>query len=215
MFPRLPARYHTTDDGAPQGGAAGDDVRAAFQRRIDKANGDAQAFAWELYRDNYELRRERDGLRGRVPVEGAVVLTSDDAGRWAAYRELGAPDALATALAEGATAKQQTAQLERRAAVRSAADAAGYKAPVLERLIGDLALSVADGKAIVTTAAGPVELTAYAAQAWPDFLPALTTTPAPAAGVAFPVGSGGHAPATPVGAAQAHITARYAPPKTA
>ena len=171
-------RFYAEDDGAPQGG--GDDeggVAASFRARLAKTNGDAQEFAMQLYHDNYKLRQRNGELRAKVPADGAVTLSVADAARWSAYTALGAPETLTAALAEGTAATATATRLERAQTVRDAAALVDYRPAALARLIGDLPLVVADGKAMVTTETGPVELTAHAAQAWAEFLPALAATP--------------------------------------
>jgi hypothetical protein len=204
-------RYFSEDDGLPQGGEADEGVADKFQARLAKMKGDAQAFAFQLYRDNYDLRQKNAELRARVPAEGAVILTGDDAARWQAYTALGAPDEVQAALSEGSTAKAEAARLQRAQTVQQAAQAAGFKPAVLERLIGDLPLALADGKATVQTEAGAVDLAAHAEAAWPEFLPALRagTDPAPPRVPSQPAGGTTGAKQS---AASSYIKKRYARP---
>jgi hypothetical protein len=201
-------RYFSEDDGLPQGGEADEGVADKFQARLAKMKGDAQAFAFQLYRDNYDLRQKNAELRGKVPAEGAVILTGDDATRWQAYTALGAPDEVQAALSEGSTAKAEAARLQRAQTVQQAAQAAGFKPAVLERLIGDLPLALADGKATVQTEAGAVDLAAHAEAAWPEFLPALRTSADPLPPRVPSQPAGGGSPRTK-SAAQRQIETRY------
>jgi hypothetical protein len=179
-------RYHEQEGGGTGGGGGDDpDITSSFQRRLERFNNDAMLMANELYRENYReresnrrLREQVTELQGRIPAEGAHVLTGDDVARWQVYTQLGQPTELQQRIEQGTTAIQERDSLRRDTTVRQAADAAGYKPSVLARLATDVQLSVreADGKqeAVVTVEGQqPVPLTTYAEQHWADFLPAL------------------------------------------
>ncbi len=166
--------------------------------------------------DNARYRQQIRDLQAQVPAEGAVVLSGDDATRWQAYQELGAPD-------EIRQQREQYQTLQRRQLLGEAAQAAGYKASVLETLAGSLSLELREeqheGQAVrrpfvVPEEGDAVALTEYAAQHWADFMPSL---------VAQNGGQGPHAgqrpfvPQTPAGpqmkpanVAQQVIQRRYA-----
>jgi hypothetical protein len=181
-------RYHEQDSGGGSGSGSDTDanVTGSFQRRLERFNNDAMLMANELYRENFReresnrrLRDQVTELQGRIPAEGAHVLSADEAKLWTAYQAMGQPTELQQRIEQGQTAIQERDGLRRDTTIRQAADAAGYKPSVLARLAGDVALSVreADGKqeALVTVEGQqPVPLTEYAQQHWADFLPALT-----------------------------------------
>jgi hypothetical protein len=180
-------RYHEQEGGGT-GGGGGDDpnITSSFQRRLERFNNDAMLMANELYRENYReresnrrLREQLTELQGRIPAEGAHVLTGDDVARWQAYTQLGQPTELQQRIDAGTTAIQERDSLRRDTTIRQAADVAGYKPSVLQRLAADVQLSVRDTngtqEAVVTVEGQqPVPLTQYAEQHWADFLPALT-----------------------------------------
>jgi hypothetical protein len=182
------SRLFDPDTGGGGSGSGNDDadVNSSFQRRLERFNNDAMLMANELYRENYReresnrrLREQVTELQGRIPAEGAHVLTGDDVARWQAYTQLGQPQELQQRIEAGATAIQERDSLRRDTVIRQAADVAGYKPSVLQRLAADVQLSVreADGKqeAVVTVEGQqPIPLTQYAEQHWADFLPALT-----------------------------------------
>lgn len=138
--------------------------------------------------DNARYRQQIRDLQGQVPAEGAVVLTGDDVANWQAYRALGAPD-------EIRQQREQFDALQRRQLLGDAAQAAGYKASVLETLAGSLALELrdvqVDGKPVRTPFVVPddgdaVALTDYAQQHWSDFLPSLALQETEGQGRPFP-----------------------------
>jgi hypothetical protein len=140
--------------------------------------------------DNYGYRSKLEKatarvaeLEGKQTPEGATILQGEDAAAYDAYKALGKPADLTKKLADADTATQRLTTLERDAVIRDAATAAGYKFTVLKDRAGDLPIAVReveqDGKkvsrAFVTPQGGTeAELTAYAAQHWADYLPALT-----------------------------------------
>jgi hypothetical protein len=194
------ARYHSADGGSSgtnnqQQQNAGTDsgsenwqlppaAASSFQRALEQRyNQDAMLFAQRLYDENHTLRRRVDELRGRVPAEGATVLTSDDAKLWTEYKALGVPADVKQQIAQGQTAITERDTLSRDKTIREAADATGYKPSVLTTLAekDKLAVSVRESngtrEAVVTIEGQqPIPLTAYAEQHWADFLPALQST---------------------------------------
>lgn len=177
----------TTTEADP--GQTTDRVAEALQSLLKK-HGDANAVALLLLQENHGYREKLREARAKLPPEGALVLAGDDATRWAAYRQLGEPTALATLRDEHATLSGEVATHRREKLVGEAATLSGYKPAVLSRLAGDLALEIRDvtenGKttrrAVVVEADDrATPLSDYAEREWKDFLPALkapaATTP--------------------------------------
>jgi hypothetical protein len=176
---------HAEDDGQPQGGEAktrASDVLEQYGRdalRLAEKLADVQS-------DNYRLREERRSLKqsladaqGKVPGADAVVLTKDEAAALDAYKALGAPDAIKQAMDANGEATAKLAKLEKAERLRAAADAAGFKPAVLERLAADLDIqteTTKEGKPLVYVVVNgeKTALADYAAAEWADFLPALT-----------------------------------------
>jgi hypothetical protein len=217
-------RYHEQEGGGSGGGSGGDDanVTGSFQRRLERFNNDAMLMANDLYRENFReresnrrLREQVTELQGRIPAEGAHVLTGDDVARWQAYTQLGQPTELQQRIDAGQTAITERDNLRRETTIRQAADAAGYKPSVLARLAADVQLSVreADGKqeAVVTVEGQqPVPLTDYAQQHWADFLPALQSQQQQTqTGIPFVPQTGNGTPPKPVSAAQTYLQKTY------
>lgn len=183
-----------------------------YQRLLERNGNDAGAVATLLYQENYQHRQRIRELEGRLPKEGAVILSGDDAARWEALKAH-KPDEIAAALAERDTLKQQVANVARRETVRKAAEVVGYKASVLEKLPGLPPVEVTgEGDTIaahVITDSGNMLLADYVAQQYADFLPALQVQQQ--SGTPFPQQVAGRS--VPQSAAQRHIKkTKYALP---
>lgn len=205
------SRYHTEDDGQPQGGGADggkpSDVLERYGRdalKLAEKLAEVQTDNFSLRDQRRELKRQLADLGTKVPGEGSVILTAEDAAALDAYRALGATADLQTALSERQTLAETLAARDRQDALRSAAQAMAYDADVLTTLAGDLPITVreiGDGKekkpvAFISDAAGKeYRLDAYAADHWAKFLPSLAPKNAPGDGVGSP--AGGRKPATP------------------
>lgn len=131
-------------------------------------------------------RTELDAVKGQLPPEGSVVLSKADAERWASYSALGKPDDLKAAMTERDAFKTDLSGRDRRDSNRSAADAAGYRPGVLEKLLpADAITSVrdvqVDGKAVRTAFVkiGDSErpLSEWASTEHADFMPSLAMQP--------------------------------------
>lgn len=201
----------------------GEDVFAKLQAMIARKDGDAGAVALVLFQENYQLREANRQLKAKAPAEGALVLVGDDPAAWDAYRKLGAPSDLQTAIAQRDQAQGDLAKLTKAAVLREVAEAAGYRASVLAGLdaqAGGLAYEMreqvgADGAkakvAYVKPQAGDaVPLAQYAEQQWGDFMPALVATPAQT-GTAYPPQQQGanKPPQTPRDAANQYLARAY------
>lgn len=176
----------------------GFDIDAAVSKAL--AGKDASEVTRELLKDN---RKQRDEIRelsdevddlkpykaafGEAPIDGAVVLTKDQAAAWAKYQELGKPEDLKTAVEERDGLRKKVSEADHRASSDAAAEAAGYKAEVLAKLPGaseatfEVRTETVEGKeakvAYVTPAGDDgkaVKLTDYTKEHWKEFLPALT-----------------------------------------
>jgi hypothetical protein len=172
-------------DVDPQGGASGktraSDVLDQYGRDGIKI---AEKLA-EVLTDNSQLREQRRSLReevttlkAKVAPDGARVLTAEEAKAYDAYAALGKPEDVKKALEANSEATAKLAKLERSERLRAAAEAAGYKPSVLERLASDLTIEVRpvkDSAPLVVVVADGQEtaLADYAEKEWKDFLPSL------------------------------------------
>lgn len=185
--------------GAADGGGndSGGGSDSAFQRLLDRYKNDAMALAEKLFSENYEYRgkirqleQQVTDVTGKVPADGAVVLTGEDATAWNTYKALGKPDEIKQGLEERTRLQGKLTEQERSNLLRSVAETAGYKASVLtnldriakaegKTLAFDVRDVTIDGKAakVAYVKDGDKEtaLADYAATNWSDFLPALTT----------------------------------------
>lgn len=173
-----------TGNGTGSGtSGGGDDLAERLARAFEgvtRREGSAEAAGQALLRENHDYREQIRTLRSRVPADGAVVLTGDDAAAWTAYRELGDVPTIQTALTERQTLAERVAATERRETVRSAAGVANYNEAALERLVNQDNLTLAvDGEgdartAVVVTDSARTPLADYVQQHAPEMLPALT-----------------------------------------
>ncbi len=130
---------------------------------------------------NADLTGRLSAAGENAPPEGSLLLTQEQAAEWSAYGALGKPAALETM--QGAYTG-----LQRKAVVTDAANAHGYKADVLARLIGNMPLEMketVDAKGVKSTYAvitdgdkDAQELGAYVTANLNDFLPSLETNSA-------------------------------------
>ncbi|WP_407543787.1 hypothetical protein Q0M94_28305 (plasmid) [Deinococcus radiomollis] len=163
-------------------------------------------------------RTELDTVKAQLPAEGSQVLSKADAERWAKYNALGKPEELETARQAGTEAAQKLSQYERRDSIRTAAEVAGFKPSVLERLAPDggtfeVREAQVDGKPVRTAFlklpdGNEKPLREWAASEHADFMPSLQAqaqAPVPPAAAWVPQPA---APATQPGA-QASPWARF------
>lgn len=180
------------NDNKGGSGSSSTEIEATVERLLN-SKGDRQAVA-ELLKDNFKQRDEIRGylaqideVKSKVPAEGTMVLTAEQAKDWTAYQELGKPEDLKAKVEKVSTLEADLAKRDREAAIASAAEAAGYKASVLAKLPGTEALKFelreeeVDGekkKIAYVTGSGdgatPQKLSDYAEREWADFVPALT-----------------------------------------
>lgn len=126
------------DDPTDKGGA---DPAQAFQGRLTKMNGDAMAFATQLFDENYRLREDRRVLgeelkeaKKATPPAGAVVLAPDKAKEYEEYQALGTAKDLKTRIEAHVTLETEVKDLKKKEVIREVAEIYGYKPSVLEAL---------------------------------------------------------------------------------
>jgi hypothetical protein len=172
----------------------GADPTQAFQNRLNKLNGDAMAFATQLFDENYRLREDKrtlsaqlDETKGKLPADGSVVLTADEAKVYEAYKALGAPEELKTRIDAFPTLEDENKNLKRRDSIREAADVgfggSKLRFSVLEDRVkaagGNLEFIVKeegrDKRKVAYVKDGDKEtpLEQYAQKNWADYLPSL------------------------------------------
>jgi len=167
--------------------------------------------------DNASYRQQLKDVKSKLPAEGSVVLTGEQAATWQAYQELGKPDELKQL--QGSYTK-----LQRDAIFQEAAAAHGYKAAVLGQLpgIGDYTIEVReqdkDGKKVKVAIAKNGEgqerpLPDLLQEKWADFAPALVDKPAAPPTTPWPKQSVGGQGADP-NPIKATLSKRYAQPES-
>jgi hypothetical protein len=152
-----------------EGGVADDKDKEIqnLQALQTRYNNDSAALARDLLAENAKLRSERRDLRedltkatAKVPAEGAVVLTGDDAKAWQTYKEQsgqgavlvpkdkaaaleayekhGTPEVVAQQLESGKVASVEVAQRKRAETLEVAAKSVGFKTGLLKLAAKDL-----------------------------------------------------------------------------
>ena len=93
---------------APADQGTGTDALNRALAGLLSRHGSTDAVALHLLNENHALREQRRTLQGRLPAEGAVVLSPEQAQQWQAYQQLGDdPAALRTRLEQGAQAAER------------------------------------------------------------------------------------------------------------
>jgi hypothetical protein len=127
-------------------------VLESFNSRLAK-HTDATQLAQQLFTENYTLREEKrklntkvEQLQGKVPADGSIVLSGDDAKAWQTVKELNlTPDEIKAKLQSSSETERELASLKRTELMRQVADAEGYKATVLSDILpADAAVEVKD-----------------------------------------------------------------------
>jgi hypothetical protein len=167
------------------------DPAEGYRKLLEKHQNDTGAVASKLYDENHSLRETNRTLKAKVPADGAVVLTPDQAKAWSAYTALGTPEVVTVIKAEHGqyATERQAAALDKLHG--QAADAHGWKPAVLARLVAQDRLEVtlitakdAAGKEVTTAhvkdGGQDVTLPEYAKAHWGDFLEVLAAKPAAA-----------------------------------
>jgi hypothetical protein len=137
------------DAGAEQGqGQQQDESLEKLGRKLASAAGTTDLGALkgiveDFYRDAVDLRvrnrevvRERDELKKRLPKEGDVVLSGEDAKSFAAIQKLGVPlKDVSARLESGARALEENAGYKQGERAQVAADLLGWNPKILNSLV--------------------------------------------------------------------------------
>lgn len=188
-------------DGDGSGGGNSQDDTAirdtGFQKLAERYQNDGIGLAKDLYSENYTYRRKNADLttqlneaKGKVPAEGSVVLTGDQAIQWAAYQALGTPDKVKEQVDERVTLQGKLDTAARETLLRQVAEVAkfnyaafvdadmlalakGGKQPSYE--IGEVDINGEKSK-VAYVKDGDVKkpLVEYATENWGSLLPSLT-----------------------------------------
>lgn len=94
-----------------------------FQRLLAQKNNDATALASQLFDENYQLRTKNRELSERLPKDGSVVLSSDEAKAFKAFQDLGVdPKDVKKALDRLPTLEKENRELAKMESLREVAD---------------------------------------------------------------------------------------------
>jgi hypothetical protein len=198
MFKRgifIPRSILLTVEGDDNAGGGTDlaKVLESFNARLAK-HTDATQLAQQLFTENFSLREDKrklnaklEAAQGKVPADGSLVLSGEDAKAWEAIKALNlSPDEIKAKLQTSTENEKQLAALKRKELMREVAESEGYKATVLSTLIAaDIPiefkevekdgkkLKVAHVKVKENGADKDIALSDYIQTNHVDFLPAL------------------------------------------
>lgn len=177
---------------------------------IEKNNNDLEKVARQLFAENYDYRKRNRQLREKVPVEGAVVLSADEAALWEKYKTFGKPEQVQQRLDQIPQLEGRITAVERERQIDQVAQTAGAAAKVLrDRVQATGELVFETRKVAPSEGAEPVEtvfvreskdgsqfvpLKQFATEQWADYVPALfpqQQQPAAQGASPFPPQSGG------------------------
>jgi hypothetical protein len=184
ILAKLPKPHGDGDDDDDEPGRGIE----ALLAKADKA----ETVARTLYQENFQLRQQRrdlrtevKGLKEKLPADGTLVLTKEEAEAWESYKKLGKPGDIEKSIEEGKKAAESLAQRDRAAQVGDAAKAVGFNPEALTQLFGmhsgleltSRTIKVNDKDTTawyIKDANGQeTELAAYAQQNWGTFMPSL------------------------------------------
>jgi len=175
-----------------EGGSSSDDDKgkkfdpeAAFQKLLDKNSNDGLALARLLWEENREYRQKNSDLKSKLPSDGSLVLSAEDAKAWSGYQALGPLDTVRKAVKDGAVAISENQGFKRKEVVAEIGKKAGVPVDKLDALLGldkphlvyETTTKKVNGKdvEVVTVKDGdkePVEFDAH----FKDYLPAIKPT---------------------------------------
>lgn len=124
--PEPPARTTTSD---VLGRYSGDAIRMA--ERLSQLENDN----YKLREKNREVRTEADGYKAKLPGEGSVILTAEQAKAWEVYQKLGKPEDVTRDLDAGRAAITKSVEYERREVLDKAATDLNFKPGLLKTLL--------------------------------------------------------------------------------
>ena len=163
-----------------------------FQRLLDKHDKDAMKLASQLFDENYQLREKNREIKAKLPKEGSVVLSAEDAAEYNEFKKLEKKAAdIAKDLSRVAELETQNRELSGMETLREIADlgldGSKLKLSVLKDQMGrfpEAAIIIKDekdkdGNAVrvayikPTKDAAEVVFTSFANEKLADYLPSL------------------------------------------
>lgn len=108
------------------------DVDEVVDRLVSRY-GTERAALRVLADENLDHRETARQLKTKIAKDGEVILSADDAKRWAAFQALGKkPEEITAAISENETLRAESAATKQKDVHRKAAEAVGYDADVLD-----------------------------------------------------------------------------------
>jgi hypothetical protein len=112
-------------------GGLSESALKAYNKRLEKLDGNSQAMAMMLFSENYQLREKNRLLEGRVSPEGTVMLKGEEAAAWKEYQALGAPAEVKQGLDERTKFQGELSDLRRESVLRKVAEVSQFKYSIL------------------------------------------------------------------------------------
>lgn len=172
----------------------------AFEQLVERYNGDTQALAEKLFRDNFKLRAsnrlrsdEIKTLQTQIPRKGAIQLPKQEFATYQDYKKLGTPKQIRDTQTELTRIRDELTTSRQDNTLTKVAEVAGYNKAALAELGGKLTYEVrevddaASGKKVAEAYVIEVEtvngqkvrketpVKTYANDKWKVFLPSLTS----------------------------------------
>jgi hypothetical protein len=171
--------------GGNGGGGSGADLATVAAGLLAKSSGDANRVIRRLLKENYDYRQDINGLKAKLPGEGAVVLSGDEAKNWEKFKAMGDPKDVAKKLGDGEAAIKDIGDIRLSQGYRDAAEAGGYKPALFERMAKQDGLKVSvksveqNGKSVrsafvVGEDGKETPLKSYVDSEWKDFAAEIT-----------------------------------------
>lgn len=176
-------------------GPSAQEIATMVANLIGKAGGDSNRVIEQLLGETAKLREDKRLLKAEIeawkkdaPQDGDVILSGAEITEYEEYKAFGKPSDIKKSLDSLKEVQAKLAQQEKAAVIQEAAKAVGFKASVLEKLLGDSEIELKDvqktenGQTTTTKApyvkVGGVlkPLSEYAPEVWPDFMPSLKET---------------------------------------
>lgn len=161
------------------------DPGKGFEALMAKHNSDALRVAEKLYDDNHTLREKLRDTRGKVPADGSVVLSPDEAKAWSEYLKLGKAEDVKASLDQGKAATGELAKSKQAEFHQAVAETLGWKPSLTSDILAKHSLTpeLKDendrGKAVkvayVQHEGKSVKLADFVKERDPDYLAVLPT----------------------------------------
>jgi len=116
----------TSPTDPPEDKGKAPDLKVVAEKLIEKHGSESEAVR-VLLNENHSYRDQLRDLKAKIPGEGTVVLSGDDAAHWSAYRDLGKPEDLKKQIKDGLAEREELGVFRREKSLAVIAKAAGVE----------------------------------------------------------------------------------------